>query len=159
MSGRTTVTAYRWLVILMALAAVGGWGSFFFTSQQEASLYEARRQQAREVRDERQKLEQALKEQRDGAAELKDAEARLTTARDNLARTSEAQEQAKAALAASQSELASRRAELSSLNQQIAGAREQQTKQEEAAQQTGTVAPRQRLKRHRYASRRAKRRR
>src|SRR3954468_9218770 len=138
MSGRTSITAYRWLVILMALAAVGGWGSFFYTSQQEAPLYEARRPQAKDVREERQKLEAALKEQRESAGELKTAEGRLAAARDSLARTNEAQEQAKAALAAAQGELANRRAELTSLSQQIASARDVQAKQEEAAQQTGT---------------------
>ena len=158
MSTATSIAAYRWLVILMGLAAVGGWGSFFFTSQQEASLYEARRQQAREVRDERQKLEAVLKEQRDSAAELKNAEARLTTARDNLARTGDAHDQAKAALAAVQTDLATRRAELTALSQQIAGARDEQTKQEESAtERTGTIAPRNRLNRKRF-TRRAKKR-
>jgi septal ring factor EnvC (AmiA/AmiB activator) len=148
--------ASRWAAVLAVLAAAGGWGAFFLTSEHDAALAQAQAREIRELRQGRAELETAILAERAKVADLKAVETELQTARLSLERAKESQEKAKAALTATQSELASRRTELASLAAQAARTREEQAKAEQAAaEQTASIrkaAP----KRERW-TRRAKR--
>ena len=104
--------ASRWAAVLAVLAAAGGWGAFFLTSEHDAALAQAQAREIRELRQGRAELETAILAERAKVADLKALETELQTARLSLERAKESQEKAKAALAATQSELASRRTEL-----------------------------------------------
>ena len=125
--------ASRWAAVLAVLAAAGGWGAFFLTSEHDAALAQAQAREIRELRQGRAELETAILAERAKVADLKALETELQTARLSLERAKESQEKAKAALAATQSELASRRTELASLAAQAARSREEQAKAEQAA--------------------------
>ncbi|HZY22349.1 MAG: hypothetical protein ACJ8D8_03615 [Microvirga sp.] len=125
--------ASRWAAVLAVLAAAGGWGAFFLTSEHDAALAQAQAREIRELRQGRAELETAILAERAKVADLKALETELQTARLSLERAKESQEKAKAALAATQSELASRRTELTSLAAQAARTREEQAKAEQAA--------------------------
>ena len=125
--------ASRWAAVLAVLAAAGGWGAFFLTSEHDAALAQAQAREIRELRQGRAELETAILAERAKVADLKALETELQTARLSLERAKESQEKAKAALTATQSELASRRTELASLAAQAARSREEQAKAEQAA--------------------------
>ena len=125
--------ASRWAAVLAVLAAAGGWGAFFLTSEHDAALAQAQAREIRELRQGRAELETAILAERAKVADLKALETELQTARLSLERAKESQEKAKAALAATQSELASRRTELTTLAAQAARTREEQAKAEQAA--------------------------
>ena len=125
--------ASRWAAVLAVLAAAGGWGAFFLTSEHDAALAQAQAREIRELRQGRAELETAILAERAKVADLKALETEVQTARASLERAKESQEKAKAALAATQSELASRRTELASLATQAARTREEQAKAEQAA--------------------------
>ena len=112
--------ASRWAAVLAVLAAAGGWGAFFLTSEHDAALAQAQAREIRELRQGRAELETAILAERAKVADLKALETELQTARLSLERAKESQEKAKAALAATQSELASRRTELTTLAAQAA---------------------------------------
>jgi len=132
--------AYRWAAVLAVLAAAGGWGAFFLTSEHDAALAQAQAREIRELRQGRAELETAILAERAKVADLKALETELQTARLSLERAKESQDKAKAALAATQSELASRRTELTSLAAQAARSREEQAKAEQAAaEQTASI--------------------
>src|SRR5829696_491536 len=116
--------ASRWAAVLAVLAAAGGWGAFFLTSEHDAALAQAQAREIRELRQGRAELETAILAERAKVADLKALETELQTARLSLERAKESQDKAKAALAATQSELASRRTELTSLAAQAARSRE-----------------------------------
>ena len=125
--------ASRWAAVLAVLAAAGGWGAFFLTSEHDAALAQAQAREIRELRQGRAELETAILAERAKVADLKALETELQTARLSLERAKESQEKAKAALTATQNELASRRTELASLAAQAARSREEQAKAEQAA--------------------------
>jgi len=125
--------ASRWAAVLAVLAAAGGWGAFFLTSEHDAALAQAQAREIRELRQGRAELETAILAERAKVADLKALETELQTARLSLERAKESQEKAKAALTAMQNELASRRTELASLAAQAARSREEQAKAEQAA--------------------------
>jgi peptidoglycan hydrolase CwlO-like protein len=125
--------ASRWAAVLAVLAAAGGWGAFFLTSEHDAALAQAQAREIRELRQGRAELETAILAERAKVAELKALETELQTARLSLERAKESQEKAKAALTATQNELASRRTELTALAAQAARTREEQAKAEQAA--------------------------
>jgi len=125
--------ASRWAAVLAILAAAGGWGAFFLTSEHDAALAQAQAREIRELRQGRAELETAILAERAKVADLKALETELQTARLSLERAKESQEKAKAALTAMQNELASRRTELASLAAQAARSREEQAKAEQAA--------------------------
>jgi peptidoglycan hydrolase CwlO-like protein len=125
--------ASRWAAVLAVLAAAGGWGAFFLTSEHDAALAQAQAREIRELRQGRAELETAILAERAKVADLKALETELQTARLSLERAKESQEKAKAALAATQSELASRRTELTTLAAQAARSREAQARAEQAA--------------------------
>ena len=132
--------ASRWAAVLAVLAAAGGWGAFFLTSEHDAALAQAQAREIRELRQGRAELETAILAERAKVADLKALETELQTARLSLERAKESQEKAKAALAATQSELASRRTELTTLAAQAARSREEQAKAEHAAaEQTASI--------------------
>ena len=161
--------AYRWAAVLAVLAAAGGWGAFFLTSEHTAALAQAQVREIRDLRQARAELETVVLAERAKAADLKSLETELQTARQGLERakevqdkTREAQEKAKAALTTTQNELASRRTELAALAAQAARTREQQAKAEQAAaEQTASIkkaAPRKErwTRRHKRGKRFAK---
>ena len=125
--------ASRWAAVLAVLAAAGGWGAFFLTSEHDAALAQAQAREIRELRQGRAELETAILAERAKVADLKALETELQTARLSLERAKESQEKAKAALTATQNELASRRTELTALAPQAARTREEQAKAEQAA--------------------------
>ena len=125
--------ASRWAAVLAVMAAAGGWGAFFLTSEHDAALAQAQAREIRELRQGRAELEAAFLAERAKVAELKALETELQTARLSLERAKESQEKAKAALTATQNELASRRTELTALAAQAARSREEQAKAEQAA--------------------------
>ena len=132
--------ASRWAAVLAVLAAAGGWGAFFLTSEHDAALAQAQAREIRELKQGRAELETAFLAERAKVAELKALETELQTARLGLDRAKESQEKAKAALTATQSELASRRTELTTLAAQAARTREEQAKAEQAAaEQTASI--------------------
>ena len=132
--------AYRWAAVLAVLAAAGGWGAFFHSSENATALAQAQGREIRELRQGRAELEAAIQAERAKVAELKDIDARLQTARQTFERTKEAQEKAKAALAAAQNELSTRRTELATLATQVAQTRQEQAKAEQtAAEQTASI--------------------
>jgi hypothetical protein len=132
--------ASRWAAVLAVLAAAGGWGAFFLTSEHDAALAQAQAREIRELRQGRAELETAILAERAKVADLKALETELQTARLSLDRAKESQEKAKAALAATQSELISRRTELATLAAQAARTREEQAKAEQAAaEQTASI--------------------
>jgi septal ring factor EnvC (AmiA/AmiB activator) len=132
--------ASRWAAVLAVLAAAGGWGAFFLTSEHDAALAQAQAREIRELRQGRAELETAILAERAKVADLKAVETELQTARLSLERAKESQEKAKAALTATQTELASRRTELASLAAQAARSREEQAKAEQAAaEQTASI--------------------
>jgi len=125
--------ASRWAAVLAVMAAAGGWGAFFLTSEHDAALAQAQAREIRELRQGRAELETAILAERAKVADLKALETELQTARLSLERAKESQEKAKAALTATQNELASRRTELTALAAQAARSREEQAKAEQAA--------------------------
>jgi peptidoglycan hydrolase CwlO-like protein len=132
--------ASRWAAVLAVMAAAGGWGAFFLTSEHDAALAQAQAREIRELRQGRAELEAAVLAERAKVAELKALETELQTARLSLERAKESQEKAKAALTATQNELASRRTELTALAAQAARSREEQAKAEQAAaEQTASI--------------------
>ncbi len=132
--------ASRWAAVLAVLAAAGGWGAFFLTSEHDAALAQAQAREIRELRQGRSELEAAVLAERAKVAELKALETELQTARLSLERAKESQEKAKAALTVTQNELASRRTELTALAAQAARSREEQAKAEQAAaEQTASI--------------------
>ncbi len=132
--------ASRWAAVLAVMAAAGGWGAFFLTSEHDAALAQAQAREIRELRQGRAELEAAFLAERAKVAELKALETELQTARLSLERAKESQEKAKAALTATQNELASRRTELTALAAQAARSREEQAKAEQAAaEQTASI--------------------
>jgi septal ring factor EnvC (AmiA/AmiB activator) len=140
MASSVSDAAYRWAAVLAVLAAAGGWGAFFLTSEHATALAQAQGREIRDLRQGRAELEAAIVAERARAAELKDIETRLQATRQTLERAKEAQEKAKAALAATQGELSTRRTELATLTAQVAQTREGQAKAEQAAaEQTASV--------------------
>ena len=132
--------ATRWAAVLAVVAAAGGWGAYFLTSENATALAQAQAREIRELRQGRAELEAAIQAERAKVAELKDIDARLQTARQTFERTKEAQEKAKAALAAAQNELSTRRTELATLATQVAQTRQEQAKAEQtAAEQTASI--------------------
>ena len=147
--------AYRWVALVMALAALGGWASFFHTSQSVAAAGDSLERQVKQLQRERERLAATLDEERAKTADIADASAKLALLKENVTRASEAEVQAKASLAAAQGEIASRRAELATLAQQLAQARTEQV----AADQTASVrAAKAEPRRKRFAKRGKKRR-
>ena len=132
--------ASRWAAVLAVVAAAGGWGAYFFTSENATALAQSQAREIRELRQGRTELEAAIQAERAKVAELKDIDARLQTARQTFERTREAQEKAKAALTAAQNELTTRRTELATLATQVAQTRQEQVKAEQAvAEQTASI--------------------
>ncbi len=132
--------ASRWAAVLAVMAAAGGWGAFFLTSEHDAALAQAQAREIRELRQGRSELEAAVLAERAKVAELKALETELQTARLSLERAKESQEKAKAALTATQNELASRRTVLTTLAAQAARTRAEQAKAEQAAaEQTASI--------------------
>src|SRR3954470_21213201 len=115
--------ASRWAAVLAVLAASGGRGAFFLTSEHDAALAEAQAREIRELRQGRAELETAILAERAKVADLKALETEVQTARARLERAKESQGKAKAARAATRSELATRRTELASLATQAARTR------------------------------------
>src|SRR5215213_1996432 len=149
--------AYRWAAVLAVLAAAGGWGAFFLTSEHDAALAQAQAREIRELRQGRAELEAAILAERAKVADLKALETEVQTARAGLERAKESQEKAKAALAATQSELASRRTELTTLAAQAARTREEQAKAEQTASIKKAAPKRERwTRRHKRGKRYAK---
>ena len=150
--------ASRWAAVLAVLAAAGGWGAFFLTSEHDAALAQAQAREIRELRQGRAELETAILAERAKVADLKALETELQTARLSLERAKESQEKAKAALTATQNELASRRTELASLAAQAARSREEQAKAEQAAaEETASIKKRERwTRRHKRGKRLAR---
>jgi chromosome segregation ATPase len=150
MSGNAASATYRWVAVLMTVVAVLGWGVFFVMSTSAGSVQDAQRHEIVRLRQERDRLDVALEQQRTSAAEIAELQARLATMRDDLARTKEAHETAKNALAAQQAALAATRTELSSKQTQIGAAQTELAAFEErlvqarekVAEQTATVRPR-----------------
>ena len=131
--------ASRWAAVLAVLAAAGGWGAFFLTSEHDAALAQAQAREIRELRQGRAELEAAFLAERAKVAELKALETELQTARLSLERAKESQEKAKAALTATQNELASRRTELTALAAQAARSREEAKAEQAAAEETASI--------------------
>jgi hypothetical protein len=132
--------ASRWAAVLAVMAAAGGWGAFFLTSEHDAALAQAQAREIRELRQGRSELEAAVLAERAKVAQHKALETELQTARLSLERAKESQEKAKAALTATQNELASRRTELTALAAHAARSREEQAKAEQAAaEQTASI--------------------
>jgi hypothetical protein len=125
--------AVTWAAVLAVLAAVGGWGAFFFVSERAVATEEAQRRELRELRFAKAEAEKALSQQQARATELVELERKLQGTRDAIERTREAQEKAQGTLVAVQNEVASRRAELSNVAQQLAQSREQQARAEQKA--------------------------
>ena len=154
--------ASRWAAVLAVVAAAGGWGAYFFTSENATALAQAQGREIRELKQGRAELEAAIQAERAKVAEFKDIDARLQTARQTFERTREAQEKAKAALAAAQTELSTRRTELATLATQVAQTRQEQVKAEQAAaEQTASIekgAPKKKrwIRRHQRGKRVAK---
>ncbi len=142
MPSDTASAVYRWVAGLVAVAAVAGWGSFFFLSASSASVQEAHAQTVQQLQQERSRLGEELGERRAKAAEIADLEAKLAAVRSDLARVTQTHEQAKAALASVQSELAAGRAELASRREELAAVTRDLTQVREeltAAEQTASV--------------------
>ncbi|HEX8664083.1 MAG TPA: hypothetical protein VF744_08650 [Beijerinckiaceae bacterium] len=132
--------ASRWAAVLAVVAAAGGWGAYFFTSENATALAQSQAREIRELKQGRVELEAAVQAERAKVAELKDIDTRLQTARQTFERTREAQEKAKAALAAAQNELSTRRTELATLSTQVAQTRQEAAKAEQAAaEQTASI--------------------
>jgi hypothetical protein len=140
MASSVSDAAYRWAAVLAVLAAAGGWGAFFVTSENATALAQAQNRELRTLRQGRAELEAAVLAERAKVAELKEIDAQLQATRQTLERAREAQEKAKAALAATQNELSTRRTELATVASQVARTREEQVKTEQAAaEQTASI--------------------
>jgi chromosome segregation ATPase len=138
---RTSVSiAATWAAVIAVLAAVGGWGAFFFVSERAVATEQAQARELRQLRQGRAEFEKVLAEQQAKAAELAEADKKLQSARDAIESARAAQEKAQGVLVAVQNEVSARRAELATVAQQIVQTREEQARAEQkAAEQTASI--------------------
>jgi hypothetical protein len=149
--------AATWAAVLGVLAAVGGWGAFFFVSERAVASEQAQLRELRELRQNKAELEKVVSSHQAKAAELAEFDRRLRSAQEILERTRDAQERTQGTLVAVQNEVSARRTELATLAGQIAQTREEQVRAEQkAAEQTASIEKATPLNRQRV-TRKAKR--
>src|SRR4051812_50178263 len=95
--------ASRWAAVLAVLAAAGGWGAFFLTSEHDAALAQAQAREIRELRQGRAELETAILPERAEGGDPKAPETQPPTPRPDPQRAQGTQEKAETAPAAAPS--------------------------------------------------------
>src|SRR5687768_9161779 len=123
--------AATWAAVLGVLAAVGGWGAFFFVSERAVASEQAQLRELRELRQNKAELEKVVSSHQVKAAELAEFDRRLRSAQEILERTRDAQERTQGTLVAVQNEILVRRTDLATLAGQIAQTREEQVRAEQ----------------------------
>src|SRR4051794_41782546 len=92
--------ASRWAAVLAVLAAAGGWGAFFLTSEHDAALAQAQAREIRELRQGRGELGTAILAERGKGGGPKAPETRPPTAPPSPERAQETPGKAKDPLGA-----------------------------------------------------------